>query len=140
MSVSYRDQPGLTTTGSCLDANGSSTANGTKVQIWAATGASNQKWTFVNEGGGQYQIQPSYTAGLALDVTNNGTTNGTTVQLWAPSGATNQRWSLTAVSGGYTLTPQSAPAERLDVSGPSSANGTQIQDRKSTRLNSSHRP
>ena len=30
------------------------TLNGTKVQIWAATGATNQKWTFVNEGSGQY--------------------------------------------------------------------------------------
>jgi hypothetical protein len=29
----------------CLDATGMSSANGTRLQIWACTGAANQKWT-----------------------------------------------------------------------------------------------
>jgi hypothetical protein len=28
----------------CLDATGSSSTNGTRLQIWTCTGAANQKW------------------------------------------------------------------------------------------------
>ncbi|NUO58039.1 MAG: RICIN domain-containing protein, partial [Hamadaea sp.] len=31
--------------GLCLDAAGTATANGTKIQLWACTGGGNQQWS-----------------------------------------------------------------------------------------------
>jgi len=117
----------LCATGSCLDANASGTANGTKVQIWSAGGAANQKWNFTCMGSNLYKIQPSYSSALALDVNGGGSANGTVVQLYQDNNTISQRWQPAAVTGGYTFTPQCATGARMDVSGGLSANGTQVQ-------------
>jgi hypothetical protein len=115
-------------TGSRLDACGSGTANGTKVDIWQANGGSNQSWKFTNQSGSIYTLSPSYATGLCLDVTGLGTTNGTTVQLWGCSGGSNQKWGAISDGGNiYEFAPQNATGERLDVTGASSANGTQVE-------------
>jgi hypothetical protein len=113
-------------TGSRLDASGWGTTNGTNVEIWAATGGTNQKWTFTNTGGGWFKIQPSYSTTLTLEVNGAGTTNGSTVGLWADYGQANERWSVNAVNGGYELTPEHAAGQSLNVNGGGSADGTQI--------------
>ena len=41
----YRLTP-MNATGSCLDVNGVSTANGANVQIWQYVGGPNQQWSF----------------------------------------------------------------------------------------------
>ncbi|OEJ30146.1 RICIN domain-containing protein [Streptomyces subrutilus] len=43
----YTPVPDLTNTGggTCLDAKGNSSADGTRLQTWTCTGAANQKWT-----------------------------------------------------------------------------------------------
>lgn len=110
-------------TGSRLDAAAWGEANGTVVDIWGANGNGNQTWTFTNEGGNVYKIQPSYDLSLCLDV-NMGTDY---LDLWADNGGNNQRWTATLVSGNiYTFAPLSAPADRMDVYGGGTANGTLV--------------
>ena len=114
--------------GSRLDASGWGTTNGTKVQIWQASGGTNQLWYFSSNGDGSYSLAPSYAPGMALDVSGMGTGNGTLVQLWQATGASNQKWFANGVGGNtYSLQPGHAPSMRLDVSGFGTANGTQIQ-------------
>jgi glucuronoarabinoxylan endo-1,4-beta-xylanase len=115
-------------TGSRLDANASGTSNGTKVQIWQASGGANQNWSFTNQGGSIYTVSPAYDTGLCLDVSGSGTANGTTVQLWGCWNGANQQWGAISDGGNiYEFAPQNAAGERLDVTGASSANGTQVE-------------
>lgn len=108
--------------GSRLDAAAWGTANGTGVDLWSASGNGNQTWTFTNEGGNVYKIQPSYDLGLCLDVAYP-----SAVDLWADNGGSNQRWAAALVSGNiYTLAPLSAPGSCLNVYGGGTANGTAI--------------
>ena len=72
----------------CLDASGSGTSPGTKVDIWPCDGGGNQKWTLNADGtitGAQ--------SGLCLDATGAGTANGTLLELWTCSGGSNQKWT-----------------------------------------------
>jgi hypothetical protein len=113
-------------TGSRLDAAASGTANGTAVDLWGADGGSNQTWTFTNEGGNVYKIQPSYDTSLCLDVIGGGG-SGAYVDLWTDNGGSNQRWSVTQVSGDiYTLSPLCASGSCLDVYWNETGNGTPI--------------
>ena len=109
-----------------LDAQGSGTTNGTKVQIWLNNGNPNQKWIFTTVGNGLYEISPSYAPTLCLDVSGHGTTDGTAVQLWTYEGNTNQQWRISSVAGGYRISPSHALNECLNVTGGSNVNGTQI--------------
>ncbi|MEU6440856.1 ThuA domain-containing protein [Streptomyces sp. NPDC047046] len=72
--------------GKCVDANGGSAANGTKVQLWDCNNGDNQKW--------QASGTTLRTLGKCLDVDAFGTANGTKVQLWDCNGGTNQAWSV----------------------------------------------
>lgn len=79
---------------------------------------------------GTYKIISALNNSSLLEAANGGTTDGTFVQLFSntsPS-VTHQQWVLTNVgSGYYKLQPLNAPTKAMDVSGGSSANGTQIQ-------------
>jgi len=109
-----------------LDAAAKGTTNGTKVEIWASNGGTNQSWTFTNLGSGIYKITASYATSLCLDVSNSGG-SGSNVDLWACSGANNQKWGAISISGNiYSLAPQNATSTRLDVNGNGTANGTQV--------------
>jgi GH25 family lysozyme M1 (1,4-beta-N-acetylmuramidase) len=67
-------------TGKCLDDPSSSTANGTKVDLWSCTGKSNQSWTTVQDG-------TIRVLGHCLAA------SGSTVVLWGCSSSfLNQQW------------------------------------------------
>jgi Ricin-type beta-trefoil lectin domain len=72
-----------------VDTHGYGTANGTKVQLWACTGAANQKWDTRN-----WRIHYDNPAAVnkVLDDTGHGG-NGTQQQIWTNTGGTNQIWA-----------------------------------------------
>jgi alpha-galactosidase len=72
----------------CLDAVNNQTTPGTKVQIWACNGGSNQEWTF-NSNGTVTGVQ----SGLCLDVTAAATADGGVLELWTCNGGSNQQWT-----------------------------------------------
>lgn len=114
-------------TGSRLDINNWG-GEGAIAQIWSATGGSNQSFYFADQGGGVYEIQPSYNTALCLDVYNQGTDNQTPVQVWGCWGGGGQKWGVISDGNGiYELAPQNSPDKRLDVTGQKTADGTQVE-------------
>ena len=73
-------------TADCVDANGGSSANGTKVQMWPCnTNPSSQTWTMASNG--TVQIN-----GNCLDITGANDSNGTLIEEWTCNGGGNQQW------------------------------------------------
>ena len=98
----------------CVDDNGLSSANGTKIQIWDCTGGANQSWTV--EPGGTLQVY-----GKCMDITGANYSNGTNIELWTCNGGANQQWQAT---NGTLVNPASGKC--LDDPNSNTANGTQL--------------
>jgi PKD repeat protein len=100
--------------GKCADVTGSSSADGTRIQLFTCNSAANQQWTV--EGTTLRAL------GKCLDVANGGTADGGAVQLGSCNGATSQNW--TAGANGSVVNTKSGKC--LDANGASSTNGTQL--------------
>ncbi len=98
--------------GKCVDVNGSSTADGAKVQLWTCSGGTNQAWTRTG--------QTLQSLGKCLNVNGGGTADGTIVQLWTCNSSSAQNW---AVQPDGTIRNGT---KCLDANGGSSADGTQL--------------
>ncbi|NUT47217.1 MAG: carbohydrate-binding protein [Saccharothrix sp.] len=98
--------------GKCVDVNGSSTADGAKVQLWTCNGGANQTWTRSG--------QALQALGKCLTVNGGSTADGAAVQLWSCNGSSAQSWS---VQSDGTIRNGS---KCLDAYGGSSADGTQL--------------
>ncbi|MGC7100805.1 ThuA domain-containing protein [Amycolatopsis lurida] len=96
--------------GKCVDVNGSSTADGTKIQLWTCSGGTNQQWA---RDGGTWRA-------LGKCMTAAGSADGSAVQLSACNGSGTQNWSA---PGDGTLRNGT---KCLDANGGSTANGTQL--------------
>jgi hypothetical protein len=100
--------------GKCVDDNGLSTANGTKIQMWDCNGGSNQQWTVAADG--TLQVY-----GKCMDITGANYGNGTLIELWDCNGGANQQWRA---SNGTLVNPASGKC--LDDPNFNTANGTQL--------------
>ncbi|PSL52048.1 lysophospholipase L1-like esterase [Saccharothrix carnea] len=76
--------------GRCLDLPGSSTTNGTQLQLWDCHRQPNQSWTHNSS------RQLVVLGTKCLDAYGRGTTNGTQVVTWDCHGDTNQQWNVNA--------------------------------------------
>jgi poly(3-hydroxybutyrate) depolymerase len=106
-----------TQSGRCVDVPGSTTTNGTQVQLWDCAGAANQRWTYTS--GRQLQVYGT----KCLDASGRGTANGTPVIIWDCNGQTNQQWNVNA--DGTVISAQSGLC--LDASAFGTSNGTKVQ-------------
>ncbi|HWG13826.1 MAG TPA: ricin-type beta-trefoil lectin domain protein [Streptosporangiaceae bacterium] len=95
----------------CLDDPAGRTADGTRLEVWACTGGSNQSWTVAPDG----TLRMS---GKCLAASGSG--NGTAVVLKTCDGTGSQRWQLG--TNGQLLNP--AAGRCLDDPGYRTANGT----------------
>lgn len=106
----------------CLDAEGSGTAPGTKIEIWDCHGKPNQAVTLT--AAGELRL---YNGSQCIDAYDQRTAPGTAVQLWTCNGGANQRWRLNA--DGTVTGTQSGLC--LDVTGgdkpAGNANGTALE-------------
>jgi hypothetical protein len=98
----------------CVDDNGQSTANGTKIQIWDCNGGTNQQWTVASNG--TLQV-----FGKCMDITGANYSNGTLIELWDCNGGANQQWHA---ASGTLVNPASGKC--LDDPNSNTANGTQL--------------
>jgi alpha-galactosidase len=103
----------------CLDVPNSTQTNGTQLDIWTCSGASNQVWTLTS---GQLTVY-SGSSQKCLDAFNNQTTPGTKVEIWTCNGGANQQWAVN--SNGTITGTQSGLC--LDVTGASTANGALVE-------------
>ncbi|MEU8712402.1 RICIN domain-containing protein [Streptomyces sp. NPDC048663] len=119
-----------TSSGKCVDDTAGSTADGAAVQQWTCVpGSTNQQWQFQATDSGYYKVVSRNASNAVWDVTGGtGAGNGAKIQLWAYGGGTNQQWKPVPGAGGtYTLTPRSNPAQCLDVTDVSTADGARLQ-------------
>ena len=96
---------------------GSSSANGTAVELLTNTGASNELWSLQSASGG-YTLTPENATGSTMNVTGPSSANGTLIQIWAggsPAG-TNTIFALTSV----TVSAPAAPTGLTAAAGSSS--------------------
>jgi hypothetical protein len=103
--------------GKCIDVNGSSTADGTKIQIWDCNAAPNQTWTVMTDG----TIRGI--GGKCMDVQASGTANGTLIHLYTCNGTGAQQW--VAGANGSLRNPQANKC--LDIPASNTTNGRQLQ-------------
>jgi len=112
---------------SFLDALGGGTQNGTVVDIWSYNNV-HQNWIFTYKGNGYYDINPSYDTALSLTDTGASATWGSKIILQQDQGLSSQLWAVCPVAnnpGVYTLSPECALCDVLDVFGSNYANGQQ---------------
>ncbi|MCM4078117.1 PQQ-dependent sugar dehydrogenase [Paractinoplanes hotanensis] len=100
--------------GSCVDVNGASSTDGTKIQLWTCGTGTNQQWT---RNGNTWR-----SLGKCMGVAGGATADGSLVQLSACNGSGGQNW--TAGANGSVVNTGSGKC--LDANGGSSANGTQL--------------
>ncbi|HTV83576.1 MAG TPA: RICIN domain-containing protein [Acidobacteriaceae bacterium] len=80
--------------GLLLDDPGSSTAAGTNIDAYPATGNPNEQWTFGALGGGYYETVNAY-SGLSLNDPASSTASGTLLIRYPYQGTSNEAWLLT---------------------------------------------
>jgi predicted alpha-1,2-mannosidase len=100
----------------CVDVNQSSTANGTKIQLWTCNGSTAQVWTLASDGSVR-------ALGKCLDIDHSGRSDGTKLQLWDCNSTGAQQWWPRP--GGALVNPPSGKC--LDVPNSNTADGTQLQ-------------
>ncbi|WP_369193901.1 endo-1,4-beta-xylanase [Streptomyces djakartensis] len=101
--------------GRCLDVPGTSTTDGTQLQLWDCHSGTNQQWTYTDAG--ELRVYGN----KCLDAA--GTSNGAKVQIYGCWGGDNQKWRL--ASDGSIVGVQSGLC--LDAVSAGTANGTLIQ-------------
>ncbi|MER5728293.1 endo-1,4-beta-xylanase [Streptomyces sp. NPDC002138] len=101
--------------GRCLDVPGSSTTDGTQLDLWDCNNRTNQQWTYT--AAGELRVYGN----KCLDAA--GTGNGAKVQIYGCWGGDNQKWRLN--SDGTIVGVQSGLC--LDAAANGTANGTPVQ-------------
>lgn len=100
--------------GRCLDDPGKKTANGTKLDIWACNGGTNQHWTL------PAAELASGLAGNCLTDKGGSTTNGNPIVTADCTGASSQKWTI---ESNETI---HVDGKCLDVKGKGTASGTLV--------------
>ena len=109
-----------------LDIADASSSDGANLQIWAATGAANQKFRFECGDDGFYTIT-CLKSGKVLDVDSGNVVPGANVQQWSGYGGDSQKWAVQDDGdGGYRLVCK-ANGLAIDLTGGSTADGTNVQ-------------
>ncbi|MDX2530422.1 non-reducing end alpha-L-arabinofuranosidase family hydrolase [Streptomyces europaeiscabiei] len=112
--------------GRVLDQPAGHNGNGTPLQVWDASGASNQQWR-VNRNSDDSYTLTNVASGRVLDEPGNQTGNGTKMQVWDSNRGANQHWRARQNSDdSYTLT-NVASGRALEIPGRQTANGTAVQ-------------
>jgi len=124
-----------TTSGKCVDANGSGTANGTIVLQWSCGTSQNQNWQFRPTSDGFFQVVPRHAQALAWDInidaygSAGGTADGTPVQLWTYGGGANQQWQAVALGDGTYHFVAKSTGKCLAMKDASTADGATLEQR-----------
>ncbi|HEY8978080.1 MAG TPA: non-reducing end alpha-L-arabinofuranosidase family hydrolase [Streptomyces sp.] len=112
--------------GRVLDEPAGQNGNGTPLQVWDASGATNQQWRADRTDDGTYTLT-NIASGRVLDEPAGRTANGTRPTVWDANGGAHQHWKAVRNSDGtYTLT-NAASGRALETPGGKTANGTPVQ-------------
>ncbi|WP_369148594.1 RICIN domain-containing protein [Streptomyces sp. R44] len=123
----------LITGGKALD-NGNSMTAGRQLTTVTAGNKSNQKWKFVRQSDGSYELV-NVRSGMCADVNGGSTAGGAAIIQWQCSGDSNQRWNVrqlpdgsvtvTSVRSGLLLTTASTASGALVTQQPDTGSALQ---------------
>lgn len=113
-----------------VNANKNLTAVGNKagvnVNIQTPSQDASQKWEFVRQSDGSYEIKNA-ASGLCLDVQGGRGNAGDNVEVWDDLNNSAQRWFIYALeSGQYVFYPACATNSVLDIAGSGTNNGANV--------------
>ncbi|MET8223426.1 non-reducing end alpha-L-arabinofuranosidase family hydrolase [Streptomyces sp. NPDC005301] len=111
--------------GKALDVSGSDTANGAPVQQWTRADGTNQRFQFVDSGGGYYRLKAQH-SGKVLDVYNHSTADGAAVVQWTDLNGANQQFRLADSADGYVRVINRNSGKAVEVQGGSTADGAKV--------------
>ncbi|MGW5618267.1 ThuA domain-containing protein [Streptomyces sp. NPDC003877] len=114
--------------GSCVDARGAATDNGTAIQQYTCNGTLAQQFQFRPTDGGYTRIANRGNPQQVVDVTGVSTADDAPLQLWAYGGGGNQQWlPVREANGGYRFVARHS-GKCLSTTG-GSVNGAQLVQR-----------
>jgi alpha-L-fucosidase 2 len=109
--------------GKYADISGVSTAPGALLQQWSPTSGLNQRFEFLDSGGGYHRVRARH-SGLVLQVASSAT--GADVTQQTDTGAPSQQWRVTDHGGGVISLVNRMSGLALDVWQASAADGARI--------------
>ncbi|HEY3816899.1 MAG TPA: family 16 glycosylhydrolase [Polyangiaceae bacterium] len=112
--------------GSCMDAKGGGTTDGTQIQEWTCNGTGAQSFELEDDGAGGFYIVNTQ-ADKCVDVQARGTANGTKVQLYDCNQTPAQTFVTEDAGNGFVYFVNTNSNKCLDVAGDNPADGTVVQ-------------
>jgi hypothetical protein len=112
--------------GSCMDAQGAGTADGTQIQEWTCNGSGAQAYEARDLGGGTFALVNT-NANKCVDIYARGTANGTKVGLWDCNGTPAQSFFIQDAGNGFVKFVNTNSGKCLDVAGDDPNDGTVVQ-------------
>ncbi|WP_175410079.1 RICIN domain-containing protein [Streptomyces sp. TRM64462] len=108
--------------GKALDISGAATGDGAAVQQWTRHDGPNQRFQFVDSGGGYYRLKAQH-SGKVLDVYSHSTADGADIVQWSDLGGTNQQFRLADSPEGHVRLVNRGSGKAVEVQGGSTADG-----------------
>lgn len=114
--------------GKGLDVADNATNSGARLQQYDVTngGGSNQRWSFIPAGNGNYYIKVKSTQ-MCMAPSSTGTADGEKVQQRTCGTANEFKWTVTPTGGGFYKITNVNSGKALDVQDVSTSNGANIQ-------------
>jgi hypothetical protein len=112
--------------GTCLDVENGSTADGANVRLWACNGATAQQWRFEDQADDTSRIV-NVASGKVLDVADCASADGTDIRQWSWLNNTCQRFRAIVTDSGWVRLHNQATGKVADVTDCGTADGTDVR-------------
>ncbi|MFE4306376.1 RICIN domain-containing protein [Streptomyces sp. NPDC056891] len=111
--------------GKALDVSGGGTAEGVALSQWARHDGANQRFQFVDSGGGYYRLKAQH-SGKVLDVQGFSTADHADIVQWSDTGGANQQFRLADSPDGYVRLVNRNSGRAVEVQNASTADGAEV--------------
>ncbi|BFV55088.1 hypothetical protein KCMC57_up01920 [Kitasatospora sp. CMC57] len=111
--------------GKALDVAGASTADGAALSQWTRHDGANQRFQFVDSGGGYYRLKAQH-SGKVLDVYGYSTVDHADLVQWSDAGSANQQFRLADSADGYVRLINRNSGKAVEVDNGSTADGAKV--------------
>ncbi|MFF8394916.1 non-reducing end alpha-L-arabinofuranosidase family hydrolase [Streptomyces sp. NPDC016172] len=111
--------------GKALDVSGASTADGAGLSQWARHDGANQRFQFVDSGGGYYRLKAQH-SGKVLDVLNFSGADHADIVQWGDAGGVNQQFRLADSPDGHVRLLNRNSGKAVEVQNASTADGAKV--------------
>ncbi|MFF8280111.1 RICIN domain-containing protein [Streptomyces lateritius] len=111
--------------GKALDVSGGSTADGAALSQWARHDGANQRFQFVDSGGGYYRLKAQH-SGKVLDVYSYSTADHADIVQWSDTNGANQQFRLADSGDGQVRLINRSSGKAVEVQNASTTNGAKV--------------